>query len=126
MKIFGIFSSILTPFRTGRILQVRYLSAKGDKVALKELFPDLMNGHSNPKITKMIEVMGEAEVPCESAKLMDLKITIWWWKFQFRSDQKVKQPDIIKSVPKGQLSDFGPESEAHKVEKKLSNLQSDV
>ena len=126
MKIFGIFSRVLTPFRTGRVLQVRYLSAKGDKVALKELFPDLMNGHSNPKITKVIEVIGEAEVPREFEKLLDLRLRSGYGKLYFRSDPKIKQPDIFDSVPKGPLGDFGPESEAHKVEKNLSELQSEA
>ena len=105
MKILEIFSSILTPSRAGRVLQVRSLcqsvSTKEDKVALKELFPNLVkDGHSNPEITKMIAEMGEAKVGWESAKLLDLKIWKRYGEYRFA---RVKQPDIIGSVTRGLL-----------------------
>ena len=75
MKILEIFSSILTPSRAGRVLQVRSLcqsvSTKEDKVALKELFPNLVkDGHSNPEMTKMIKEMGEAKVGLGICKIV--------------------------------------------------------
>ena len=100
------------------------VSTKEDKVALKELFPNLVkNGHSNPEISKMIKEIGEAKVSWKSAKLLELKIKKKLGQFTFAS---VKQPDIIESVTKGLLSSNGPESEAGKIKRNWENLQSEV
>ena len=131
MKILRFFSSVLTPFRTRRVLQLQARSlcqkqsTKQDKVALKELFPNL--GHSNPEIRKMIEVMGEAKVPRQFAKLLDLKLYVHYG--QFKLHKSLRQPDSIesvKSVGKEPFSIFGPESEASKIDRNWENLQFEV
>ena len=93
-------------------------------MALKELFPNLFkNGHSNPEVRKIIEVMGKTKVRCESAKLLEFKIKKYYGQFIFA---RVKQPDIIESVTKGLLSSNGPKSEASKIKRNWENLQSEV
>jgi len=73
-------------------------------------------------IRKIIEVMGKAKVRCESRELLDLKYSRTYDTLQFAHRE---QPDI-DSVTKGELSSFGPESEASKVERTWKNLHSEA
>ena len=75
----------------------------------------------------MIEVMGEAKVPRQFAKLLDLKLYVHYG--QFKLHKSLRQPDSIesvKSVGKEPFSIFGPESEASKIDRNWENLQFEV